>query len=486
MAWRGARPVVGFPPEPKAGRNSARIWALGALAVLVVVAFLMGRAPVDAPPDAPEKTAARPAAPETENAAGGEAARLPADRARGAPAEDAPERAPEGGAPKADPLTVRAGKFSRTDTVIGVLLAQGLRYSEIQRILATRKRGRVFSRVRAGRRYAVKKRGEEFHEFILHLNGERRLRVSRAPAGGLTAREEPIPYDVRVVRIQSRIHRSLDQAISDGGGAPVLAGRLGDIFAYVVDFHKDLQRGDEVKMLVERRSLGDEFVGYGKILAAELTVRGVRHAAVYFDHKGGGYYDFRGESLKRAFLRSPLRYTRVSSRFARRRLHPVLKRYRPHLGVDYAAPRGTPVHAVADGVVTWAGRKGPAGKMVRLRHGGGYRTAYLHLYRYARGIRRGRKVVQGQLIGYVGSTGLSTGPHLDYRISRRGRYLDPLKAKLPSGMPLPRALRPAFQRVLDERRVMLDDPPPRKEAGASPGGRRPPPGVSEERESQSS
>ncbi len=492
MAWRGARPVTQFPPKPKAGGNSARIWVVGALLALAVGAFLMGRSPVDSPPAAPEKSAARPAVREDvaarEKAARvEEMARLPADPGRGESKDDAPGRSPGGGPPKGDPLTVRAGKFSRTDTVIGVLLAHGLRYSEIQRILATRKGGRVFSRVRAGRRYAVKKRGEEFHEFILHLNGERRLRVSRTPSGGLKAEEEPIPYVVDVARIQSRIDHSLHRAISDGGGAPVLAGRLGDIFAYVVDFHKDLQSGDELKMLVERRYLGDEFVGYGKILAAELTVRGMRHAAVYFDHKGGRYYNFRGESLKRAFLRSPLRYTRVSSRFARRRLHPVLKRYRPHLGVDYAAPRGTPVHAVADGVVTWAGRKGPAGKMVKLRHGGGYRTAYLHLYRYARGIRKGRKVVQGQLIGYVGSTGLSTGPHLDYRITRRGRYLDPLKAKLPKGMPLPRALRPAFQRVLDERRAMLDSLSPPKESASSPGGaRRPLSGAAQGRESQSS
>ena len=370
--------------------------------------------------------------------------------------------------PKKEELTAKAGKFSKADTVIGVLMAHKVSRSEIQKVLDSVREKRIFSRIRAGRRYEVRKKDGEFHEFVLQLDNQRRLRISRTPSGKMTALKEDIPYSINVVRIQSRIDSSLYKAIADGGGSPMLVSKLSDIFAYVIDFHKDLKRGDQVEALVEQKYLRDEFVGYGRILAAEFIVRDRRHSAVYFEHGGGKYYNFEGESLRRAFLRSPLRYTRISSRFSKRRFHPLLKRYRPHYGVDYAAPRGTPVLAVADGVVTWAGRKREAGKTIELRHGGGYRTAYLHLYRYARGIRAGRRVLQGEVIGYVGSTGLSTGPHLDYRITRRGRYLNPLKAKLPKGLPLPRSLRPAFKKILDERRTMFDNLPLLKELQASP------------------
>ena len=461
----------------KSGSSSAKFWVVGVLLVLVVSMFLGQRSEIRRSPESPEKyapgTKVRVAEKARENTTQREFTRTPRIQMREGP--DKPDVLEKSAAdlPKKDELTTEAGKFSKADTVIGVLMAHKVRRSEIQEVLDSVREKRIFSRIRAGRRYEVRKKDGEFREFVLQLDNERRLRFSRTPNGTMTASKEEIPYSIDVVRIQSHINSSLYQAISDGGGSPVLVKKLSDIFAYVIDFHKDLQAGDEVEVLVERKHLRDEFAGYGKILAAEFIVRNRRHTAVYFEHSGGRYYNFEGGSLRRAFLRSPLRYTRISSRFSRRRFHPLLKRYRPHFGVDYAAPRGTPVHAVADGVVTWAGRKREAGKTIELRHGGGYRTAYLHLYRYARGVRSGRRVFQGQVIGYVGSTGLSTGPHLDYRIIRRGRYLDPLKAELPKGMPLPRSLRRAFKRILDERRTMFDNLPLLKEVQASPAAHEP-------------
>ena len=463
----------------KSGSSSAKFWVVGVLLVLVVSMFLGQRSEIRRSPESPEKYVPAPNVRGTEkageNTAQREFARTPRIQMREGP--DKPDVLEKSAAdlPKKDELTTEAGKFSKADTVIGVLMAHKVRRSEIQEVLDSVREKRIFSRIRAGRRYEVRKskKDGEFREFVLQLDKERRLRFSREPNGTMVATKEAIPYFIDVVRIQSHINSSLYQAISDGGGSPVLVKKLSDIFAYVIDFHKDLQAGDEVEVLVERKHLRDEFAGYGRILAAEFIVRSRRHTAVYFEHSGGRYYNFEGGSLRRAFLRSPLRYTRISSRFSRRRFHPLLKRYRPHFGVDYAAPRGTPVHAVADGVVTWAGRKREAGKTIELRHGGGYRTAYLHLYRYARGVRSGRRVFQGQVIGYVGSTGLSTGPHLDYRIIRRGRYLDPLKAELPKGMPLPRSLRRAFKRILDERRTMFDNLPLLKEVQASPAAHEP-------------
>ena len=475
MRRLAARLVELFGSTRKSESGFAKFWVAGVLLALGISVFLSGRSAMPPPPDSSEKSAPSPDARRAEEArkktTQREFTQASKNRIHQKPGENALKKAaqdqPTKSLPKEEKLTTEAGKFSKADTVIGVLMAHKVRRSEIQKILDSVREKRIFSRIRAGRRYEVRKKDGELREFVFQLDNESRLRISRTPSGAMTASKEDIPYSVDVVRIQSRIQSSLYKAIADGGGSPVLVNKLSDIFAFVIDFHKDLQSGDQVEVLVERKHLRDEFVGYGRILAAEFIVGKRRHTAVYFKGGGGRYYNVEGESLRRAFLRSPLRYTRISSRFSKRRFHPVLKRYRPHFGVDYAAPRGTPVHAVADGVVTWVGRKSQAGKTIKLRHGGGYRTSYLHLYRYARGIRAGRQVLQGQVIGYVGSTGLSTGPHLDYRITRRGRYLNPLKAKLPKGMPLPRSLRPAFKKILDERRTMFDNLPLLKDSQAS-------------------
>ncbi len=486
MRRRVARLFSRYGSIQISGSRSAKFCVVGVCLALGIGVFLGVRSVTPPPPVSSEKIPATREAPQGERAPqkvkkdaapNREFAHAPRNKMREKPNEDALKKAfrdqPIMSPPNEEKLTTEAGKFSKSDTVIGVLMAHKVPRSEIQKVLDSVRNKRIFSRIRTGRRYEVRKKNGEFHEFVLQIDNESRLIISRTPNGTMTASKEAIPYSIDVVRIQSRIESSLYKAIADGGGAPVLVNELSDIFAYVIDFHKDIRSGDEVEVLVERKHLRDEFTGYGRILAAEFIVGDRRHTAVYFKHAGGRYYNFEGESLRRAFLRSPLRYTRISSRFSKRRFHPLLKRYRPHFGVDYAAPRGTPVHAVADGVVAWAGRKRQAGKTIELRHGGGYRTAYLHLYRYARGIRAGRRVVQGDVIGYVGSTGLSTGPHLDYRLIRRGRYLDPLKAELPKGMPLPSSLRPAFNKILDERRTMFDNLPLLKEVQASPAAHEP-------------
>jgi murein DD-endopeptidase MepM/ murein hydrolase activator NlpD len=178
-----------------------------------------------------------------------------------------------------------------------------------------------------------------------------------------------------------------------------------------------------------------EFTSYGNILAAEFTNNGQLHTAFRFKADGqkgrANYYNEKGQALRKTLLKAPLNYRRISSTFTKRRFHPILRTYRPHLGVDYAAARGTPVSSVGDGVVEFAGRKGANGKLIIIKHAAGYKTYYGHLHKIARGIRKGKRVTQGQFIGTVGSTGRSTGPHLDYRVKRHNKSLNPLRLKLP-------------------------------------------------------
>jgi murein DD-endopeptidase MepM/ murein hydrolase activator NlpD len=230
---------------------------------------------------------------------------------------------------------------------------------------------------------------------------------------------------------------------------------LADIFAWDLDFHTEIQKGDSFGVAVEKMYLDGRFIRYGRILAAEF-VRGPRHLhAVWFDEGGApGYYASDGTSLRKAFLRSPLKYTRISSGFSFARLHPILGTVTPHLGIDYAAPAGTPVVASADGIVTLAGWYGGFGQAVRLRHPTGYETLYGHLSRI--GVRPGQRVSQGTVVGSVGSTGLATGPHLDYRISRNGVFLNPLTVKLPPAEPIPPTEEHAFEIVRDRETALLD------------------------------
>jgi murein DD-endopeptidase MepM/ murein hydrolase activator NlpD len=222
-----------------------------------------------------------------------------------------------------------------------------------------------------------------------------------------------------------------------GAGAD-LAVRVAQIYQWDIDFFRDLRQGDSFVVVAERQEIEGEFFGWGTIFAARFVNRGrVLDAIVYPDNDGHlGYFDLEGHPLRKQFLKAPLEFSRVTSGFSTNRFHPVLKRRMPHYGVDYGAPTGTPVHVTADGTVTLAGRNGGGGNMVRVRHTNGYETKYLHLSRFAKGIRRGVRVSQGQVIGYVGSTGLASGPHLDYRVQLNGRWINPLSISSPPVKPL--------------------------------------------------
>ncbi len=300
-------------------------------------------------------------------------------------------------------------------------------------------------------------------DFQYEIDLDRYLRVVAKPGEETTTlRAEIVAYDKQRVplTIRGEINRdapSLFAAMEQAGETPELSVALADIFSGEIDFNTELQPGDSFKVAFERVLREGKPVGYGPIAAAEFDNEGRRHKAILFTPPGGkpGYYDEQGRSLKRFFLASPLKFAApVTSRFTFHRFHPILRIVRPHLGVDYGAPMGAPVVAVANGVVVSAGMNGEGGRVVHLRHASGFETYYMHLSSIAAGVRAGAHVSQGQLIGRVGMSGMATGPHLDYRIKKAGAAVNPLliKRTLPPGEPIPSS---AMAQFVAERDVAL-------------------------------
>ncbi|OIP34859.1 MAG: hypothetical protein AUK27_06110 [Deltaproteobacteria bacterium CG2_30_66_27] len=283
-----------------------------------------------------------------------------------------------------------------------------------------------------------------------HINDEEILRVVRSEPG-YRADKVAIEYERRIGALGGVVRSNIVSSLPEGGQSALLAIELSDIFSWDVDFNTDFRKGDTFRILVEERWLDGEFRKFGDILAAELSVDGKTYRAYRFDTGDRpDYFDDEGKSLRKAFLKAPLSYRRISSGFTKRRMHPILKIARPHFGVDYAAPSGAPVSTVGDGTVTFAGYKGPNGNLVIVRHPNGYTTFYGHLSRIMKGIRRGAEVRQGDVIGKVGATGRATGPHLDYRIRRNGTFLNPLTVNLPKGGVLPPNRMADFRGVREE------------------------------------
>ncbi len=286
---------------------------------------------------------------------------------------------------------------------------------------------------------------------------------------GLRARQEPRPLQRELIVVDGTVRTSLFDAMAATGERDELALELADLFQWDIDFHREVRDGDTFTLLVERVSSEGRVVAYGPLLAASYTNRGTVYTGVRyaFGTNRESYYDAHGRPLRKQFLKAPLRFTRLTSRFSLSRLHPILGRRLPHWGVDYGAPVGTPVMATADGVVTFAGWRGGEGRLVEIRHAGGFMTAYLHLSRFAAGIHRGARVTQGQLIGFVGSTGLSTGPHLDYRITQNGRHLNPLAIGKEPAPPLPAPELPRFAAWAERVLPLLRTPGPLPATGVA-------------------
>ena len=327
-------------------------------------------------------------------------------------------------------------------------------------------------RLRVGNPYRLMRALDgQFRRFEYHIDDDQFLRVSDASAGGLAFDAELVPYVKERFEIAVRAsidaeHSSLVSALNGRGEDVRLAIRMAEVFSGEIDFNNDLRRGDHFEVLFEKFLREDEFAGYGDVLAAEFVNAGRQVQAFRFQLPGDDeplFYDAEGRSMKRLFLKSPFRFEpRITSRFSYRRGHPVLGVDRPHLAVDYGAPTGTPVIAVTNGQVVSAAMSGGSGNMVRLRHTNGYETYYLHLSAFAKGMRPGARVVQGQVIGRVGSTGLATGPHLDYRIRKNGTFVDPLleHRNLPPGDPVPAEHLELFYETRERALVRMRPPSP--------------------------
>ncbi len=263
--------------------------------------------------------------------------------------------------------------------------------------------------------------------------------VEETESGEFSARKKKIPQRRVLMGAKATLQSSVYESMRGVGVDRELINRYADIFAWEIDFFTDPRKGDTIQLIWERYlSPDNDVLVEGRILAARYINQGKNYTAVFSRDETGhfDYYSSDGKSLRRSFLRSPLNYRRISSYYSWRRFHPILKIYRPHLGIDYAAPQGTPVSAIADGKVIFAGWKGDNGRFVKIKHPQSYTSSYGHLSRIAKGARGGKEVKQGQIIGYVGTTGLSTGPHLDFRVTKNGRYVNFLKMDFPTADPV--------------------------------------------------
>lgn len=323
-------------------------------------------------------------------------------------------------------------------------------------------------RVRAGLIFSFRQAlGDSFPNHVAVRTAPDQRIIFRRISEAWSAISQPIRWQTQEARIEGVIDNSLYEALDagvsdaqlDGGNRRRLAWDLADVYAWEVDFTRDIRPGDRFRVVFERLVSEDGEVRVGKVLASNLTISGKSLTAFRFgggDGRSALYYDAEGGSLRRAFLRAPVEFRRISSNFARRRYHPVLGRSRRHEGTDYSAAPGTPVMAAGDGVVLRAGRAGGYGNLIELRHLNGITTRYGHLRAFARSIRRGVRVEQGQTIGYVGSTGLATGPHLHYEFRMNGIAKDSRRIKLGSGTPVAPEDRAAFEVERDRLLALLE------------------------------
>lgn len=315
--------------------------------------------------------------------------------------------------------------------------------------------------LRAGNRIAVGRSVlGELRAVRYRIDADRLLWIA-PDKGEFHSEIQTIPSETETAGVAGGIQGSLFEGVIDAGEKPELAMRLADIFGWDLDFYTDPRPGDTFRVVVEKKKLANgELAGYGRILAAEY-VNGRRPFRAVLFHDAAGreaYYTPEGKSLKKAFLHSPLKFAApISSHFSAHRFHPILKEYRAHPGIDYAAPAGTPVQSIGDGRVTFAGPKGGAGNLVEILHVNGYTTFYMHLSRIL--VHSGQRVEQGQRIGLVGMTGLATGPHLDFRIQRRGQYLNFERLPLPPSDPVGKRDRAEFAAVRDRAMGLMPQTP---------------------------
>jgi murein DD-endopeptidase MepM/ murein hydrolase activator NlpD len=373
----------------------------------------------------------------------------------------AQEGAADAPVPGQPPLGIERITIGRGESFYMALERAGIGHDTIMQLVAACRAHIDLKRVQRGDVFDLTRApGGALQSVRTELDSAHYLVASAGP-DGFNAQLCSYPVERELKAVRGTIDNNLFDALKTAGADPALAVQLSEILGFDIDFFRDLRKGDTFTLLYEGFVHEGRPVRDGRLLAADFVNDGRRHEAYLFENTLGlpAYYDGGGRSLEKQFLRSPLKFDRISSGYSLHRFHPILRYYRPHEGVDYAAPSGTPVRATADGAVLTRDRYRGNGNYIVLRHGAGYESWYLHLSGFAAGILPGRRVQQGDIIGYVGSTGLSTAPHLCYRIMRNGRFVNPQKLELPPSDPVDAARRPDFMRTRDDLRIMLASVP---------------------------
>ncbi len=332
----------------------------------------------------------------------------------------------------------REERIGRGETLPGLLQRLGVSPDERQTFLAAVRGSDAVSGLTPGRSVLARVSSSGSLLLLRYLSSDTTLVSVNRQQDSFEVSEQTIQPEMRPVMRSGSIQGSLFGATDAADVPDRIASEMADAFSGDIDFHKDLRRGDHFSVVYEAFYVDGRLIKTGRLLAAEFINQGHSHQAIYFKNPQGrdGYYTAQGQSMKRAFLKSPMPFDRISSGFSSGRLHPVLQIWRAHKGVDYAAPTGTPVRAIADAKVSFVGKQGGYGNLIVLNHQSPYSTAYGHLSRFGKGIKRGSNISQGQIIGYVGATGLASGPHLHYEFRVNGAQRNPLAMKLPTAYPL--------------------------------------------------
>jgi len=378
--------------------------------------------------------------------------------------EDKPEDQTGEPVAETDPLA-KSVVVANGDTLSTVFAKVGLSPAVMHAVLASSPDAKQLSRLKIGQtlEFQLTEQGE-LASLRSKLNSLETLALEQTPKGYVFKKEQVKP-EVSTVYARGEIDSSLFLAAKRAGLSHNLTMDLANVFGYDIDFALDIRKGDSFEVIYGEKTVEGQRVGTGNILAARFTNRGKTYSAVRYTSKDGttSYYNADGTSMRKAFIRTPVDFARISSRFSNGRKHPILNKIRAHKGVDYAAPHGTPIKSAGDGKVLLAGRKGGYGNTVIIQHGQRYRTLYAHMQGFAKGVRNGSTVKQGQIIGYIGTTGLSTGPHLHYEFQVDGVHVDPLGLKLPMADPIAKSEMPRFMqqsqplmaRMDEERATML-------------------------------
>lgn len=361
---------------------------------------------------------------------------------------------PEDTNPRFRQVTVASG-----DTLSTVFEKVELPNSLVHEIVNSSKDARQFTRLNVGQvlDFHFTEDGQ-LDRLSSQLNKLESIEITRNEQGQFKFNKELVKPKVQTQYAQGVIDSSLFLAARKAGLNHSLTMELANIFGYDIDFAMDIRHGDRFEVIFEEKTVDGERVGTGDILAARFVNRGKEYTAVRYTSRQGGttYYTADGNSMRRAFIRTPVDFARISSRFSNGRKHPILNKIRAHKGVDYAAPRGTPIKASGDGRIIFAGRKGGYGNTIVIQHGQRYRTLYAHMNGFASNMRTGTNVRQGQVIGYIGTTGLSTGPHLHYEFQVNGVHVDPLSERLPMADPIAKNERQRFLQVSQPLMARMD------------------------------